>query len=226
MVEVIDRRLLCVDVDGFAWIKRGSAIAYQGELRFRLEQVLQAEAIGLKAGPLRNAVMREAVPLAKAEGRGRLYLSNDGKFSTIFRLNAESLYVTSSNLLAFESTLEHEIRMLGGVGLLAGGILVVRLSGTGWVAVSSYGNPLTLRVTEDEPVSTDPTATLAWTSGLWPELKTDLEIASFLAHGGGEPIQMYFGGNGSVTVHARSRTEAVRASLLRQLTSWATKLFV
>jgi uncharacterized protein (AIM24 family) len=50
------------------------------------------------------------------------------------------------------------------------------------------------------PFSTDPHATLAWSGGLSPELKTDLSWRSALAHGGHEPVQMFFRGEGYVVV--------------------------
>lgn len=220
MVEVIERRLLSVDVDGFVWIKRGSVIAYNGALRFHLDPVFQPDAVRLLTGPLRGAILREAVPIARAVGTGRLYVSLDGRFSTLIRLSNETIFVASTNLLAFESTLEHQIQTVGSVGLLAGGLFVVRLSGTGFVALSSSGTPLPLRVTERDPLSTDPTATVAWSAGLWPELKTDLGMGSLVAHGGGEPIQMCFRGQGQVFVHARSRAEVVRSSMVRRISTW------
>ena len=50
--EVVGQRLVRVEVDGFVWIKRGTVIAYQGDLRFRPEDVFQSEAIGWKGGPI------------------------------------------------------------------------------------------------------------------------------------------------------------------------------
>lgn len=223
--EVVDHRLVRIEVDDFVWIKRGTVIAYHGDLQFRLEEVFQSEAIGLEAGPVRSALKREAVPLSRAEGRGRLFLSDEGKFNRVFRLEGQRMFVASQYLLAFEPTLEHQIRLVGGVGALAGGPFIVQLTGTGFVAISSKGDPLTLRVTPNDPVSTDPTATVAWTSGLWPELKTDLELRSLVAHGGGEPIQMFFGGDGHVVVNARSRMEVMRSSILQRVRSNLARLF-
>lgn len=222
--EVINRRLLCVDIDGFLWIKRGTVVAYHGHLKFRLDRVVQADAI--RNGPARSAVKREFVPLCRAIGRGRLYLSNNGQGNRIVRLNDETLFVSSENLVAFESTLCHEILTLGSVGALAGGLLVVKLSGSGRVAISAHGEPLALRVTPDNPVATDPTAVLAWTSHLWPSLKSDLELRLLVAHGGGAPIQMAFEGDGWMFVHGRNRIEAARASIARRVFARLTRVFL
>jgi uncharacterized protein (AIM24 family) len=80
-----------------------------------------------------------------------------------------------SNLLAFEPTLEHEVHMVNGVGVLAVGIYVVRISENGLVALRVKGVLLTMSVTPDNPVSADPTVTTAYTSGLWPGLKTNFD---------------------------------------------------
>ena len=143
-----------IDVDGFVWIKRGCVVAYHGDLRFHLEPVVQAEALRLASGPARSALKREAVPYSRAEGKGCLYLSNEGKYARVVRLENESIFAVSSDLLAFESTIDHQILMPGGVGVLAGGLFVVRLSGTGAVAFSTHGEPMTMRVTAREEVST------------------------------------------------------------------------
>jgi uncharacterized protein (AIM24 family) len=223
--EVVNHRLVRIEVDDFVWIKRGTLIAYHGDMKFRLEEVFQSEAIRVKAGPVRSALKREAVPLSRAEGRGCLYLSDDGKYTRVFRLTGQRMCIASSYLLAFEPALEHRQRLVGGVGVLAGGVFLVELSGAGFVAIGIKGDPLTLRVTPDHPVSTDPTATVAWTSGLWPELKTDLEMRSLVAHGGGEPIQMLFRGDGYVVVNARSRMELLRNSVVRRMKSMVTQWF-
>ncbi len=222
--EVVDHRMVRIEVNDFVWIKRGTVIAYHGDMKFRLEEVFQPEAIRLTAGPVRSALKREAVPLSRAEGRGCVFLSDDGKYNRVFRLESRPLFVASPYVLAFEPTVTHQVRLVGGVGVLAGGIFIVELTGQGFVAISIKGDPLTLRVTPDNPVSTDPTATVAWTSGLWPELKTDFEVRSLVAHGGGEPIQMLFRGDGYVVVNARSRFEALRSSFAKRIASRITKL--
>jgi uncharacterized protein (AIM24 family) len=223
--EVVDHRLVRIEVDDFVWIKRGTLIAYHGNLTFRLEEVFQPESMRLTAGPVRSALKREAVPLSRATGRGCVFLSDEGRYNRVLRLERQRLFVASQYLLAFQPTLQHEVRLAGGVGALSGGIFVVQLAGTGFVAISSKGDPLTLRVTPDDPVSTDPTATVAWTSGLWPELKTDLDVRSLAGHGGGAPLQMLFGGEGYVVVNARSRMEAVRSSIFQRMRSKLARVF-
>jgi uncharacterized protein (AIM24 family) len=217
--EVITKRFVRIEVEDYVWIKRDSVIAYHGDLKFRRERVFQAQAIGLKAGPLREAMKRELVPLARAEGKGTLFVSDRGNHNQIIRVGGGSVWVVSTCVLAFQPSLKHEVRLLGGVGLLSGGIFMIRLSGDGDVAVAMKGDPLTLRVTPDNPVSCDPTAVISWSGDLWPELKTDIEVRTVIGQGGGAAIQMLFQGEGYVVVHARSGLAEMRSTVLKRAIS-------
>lgn len=84
--------------------------------------------------------------------------------------------------------------------MLAGGLFNVRLEGTGIVAITTHYDPLTLRVSADRSVTTDPGATVAWSGSLNPEFKTDVSLKSFIGRGSGESIQMSFSGEGFVVV--------------------------
>jgi uncharacterized protein (AIM24 family) len=83
---------------------------------------------------------------------------------------------------------------------MAGGLFKMKLSGTGMVAITTHYDPLTLRVTPEKPVSTDPNATVAWSGSLTPEFKTDISLKTFFGRGSGESIQMHFAGDGFVVV--------------------------
>jgi len=187
-------RILTIEVDGGVWLKPGAAIAYRGDLRFERLPTLQGR-------DLKDMIRRELVPLVRAVGRGRLYCAHHGWHLRVLHLADETLCVSAEELLAFEETLEHEIFLVGKrVGVAAGGLFGVRFSGTGALAFGVHGSPLTLPVTPANPVSTDPHATLAWSGELVPELKTDLSWRSVFRHGGSEPFQMSFQGEGFVVV--------------------------
>jgi uncharacterized protein (AIM24 family) len=187
-------RILRVDVDGGVWIKPGAAIAYRGDIVFE-------RLATLRAPTLKDAAFREITPLVRAVGRGRLYCGRRGSHVHIKRLAGESLAVNCDHLLAFEESLRVETRIVEhGVGLAAGGLIVMQLSGHGALAIASHGEMLTLRSAPDSPVCTDPHATVAWSAGLTPELKTDLGWRSIIGHGGQEPVQMLFEGCGEVMV--------------------------
>lgn len=199
-------RTLRIDVDGSVWLKPGAAIAYRGNLAFERRATLDAE------DPV-DALLRETAPLARAVGRGRLYCAQHGSHVHVVRLAGEAVSVAWADLLAFESGLSFETRLVAhGVGLAAGGLAVVRLSGDGIFAMVTHGQPLTFVVTPDAPVCTDPHATLAWSDTLEPTLKTDLPWRSVVGHGGHEPFQMRFAGHGFVMVQPFEDPSRVRLS--------------
>lgn len=211
-------RMLGIDVNGGVWLKPGAAIAYRGELVF-------ARRATLDAASATDAVLRETAPLVRAVGRGRLYCAHRGSHVRVVRLDGESIVVAWPDLLAFEEALEFRPRMVGhGVGIAAGGLVAVTLSGHGSVALVTHGKPLSLRVLPGQPVSTDPHATLAWSATLAPTLKLDVSWRSIVGHGGQEPVQMHFDGDGFVIVQPfkdPSRLDGVDP--VKRLTSLATK---
>jgi uncharacterized protein (AIM24 family) len=187
-------RTLRIDVDGGVWLKPGAAIAYRGDIMFERLATLDASS-------LQDVVMRETAPLVRAVGKGRLYCAHHGSHVRVIRLAEESLVVAWTDLLAFEESLTFSTSLVAhGVGIAAGGLVSVMLSGHGAVAIATHGQPLTLAVEPGNPVNTDPHATLAWSATLTPMLKTDVSWRSVFAHGGHEPAQMHFDGTGFVVV--------------------------
>jgi uncharacterized protein (AIM24 family) len=187
-------RMLRIEVDGGVWLKPGAAIAYRGPIRFERLPTLGA-------GSLVDAAMRELSPIVRGVGRGRLYCANHGAHVRVIRLAGETINVVSHDLIAFEDSLLFEPHVAAhGIGVAAGGLIIMKLSGHGALAIASHGEPLTLSVAADDPVSTDPHATIAWSGDLTPTLKTDLNWRSLFGHGGHEPVQMFFEGEGFVMV--------------------------
>jgi len=195
--ELENERMLEVHVDGLVWSKLGAMVAYRGGLSFKREGMLE-KGVG---NALMKFVSGEMAPLSKIEGRGVVYLADNGKHITILRLQNETINVNGNDLLAFEDSVEYKITMHRKVsGMLSGGLFSVRLSGQGLVAIMSHGRPLTLRVLPDDPVMTDPNATIAWSGHLTPNLKTDLNFKTLIGRGGGETFQMTFQGDGFVVI--------------------------
>jgi ABC-type transport system substrate-binding protein len=107
----------------------------------------------------------------------------------------------TGDVLAFEPTLKWDITIMRKMSaMLAGGLFNVRFDGSGMLAITTHYDPVTLRVTPNQPVFTDPNATIAWSGGLTPEFKTDISLKTFLGRGSGESIQMMFNGDGFVVI--------------------------
>lgn len=195
--ELETERLLEVNLNGQVWAKAGSMISYEGNIKFEREGILEH---GLGKF-VKKALSGEGAQLMKANGQGRLYIADSGKKITILDLEGESIFINGNDLLAFQDGLDWNIKLMRRVaGMMAGGLFNVRLEGHGLVAFTSHYEPLTLLVTPNTPVFTDPNATVAWSGNLEPDFVTDVQLKSFFGRGSGESVQMKFSGNGFVVV--------------------------
>ncbi|MHB8865868.1 MAG: AIM24 family protein [Pirellulaceae bacterium] len=209
LFELESSRMLEVNLDGLVWIKTGAMVAYLGNIKFEREGILE-KGIGKM---LKKAVTGEGTRLTKARGTGRMYLADKGKSVQILRLENDTIFVNGSDLMAFEPTIEWDIKMMRKLtAIAAGGLFNVRLEGSGLVAITSHFEPLTLMVRPGQPVRTDPNATIAWSGSLQPEFRADVSLKTFFGRGSGESIQMEFNGNGFVVIQPYEETTFQAAS--------------
>ncbi|MEM9826557.1 MAG: AIM24 family protein [Planctomycetota bacterium] len=197
LFEMESERMLELNLNGAVWTKMGSMVAYRGQVKFTREGILE-QGIG---NLLKKAVSSEGARLTKAEGRGKVYLADSGKKITILNLENDSIFVNGSDLLAFEPSLQYDIKIMKKVSsMLAGGLFNIHLQGSGMVAFTTHYDPLTLLVTPDNPVISDPNATVAWSGTLQPKIRTDVSLKTFFGRGSGESIQTEYQGNGFVVI--------------------------
>jgi len=195
--ELETSRILEVNLSEKVWAKMGSMVSYTGKIKFERERVLE-HGVGKM---FKKALTGEGTSLMKATGNGQLYLADQGKKITIFDLSNETITVNGNDLLAFEPSIQWDIKLMRKVaGMMSGGLFNVKLQGTGKVAITTHFDPLTLLVQPGEPVITDPHATVAWSGNLNPEFLTDMNIRTFLGRGSGESFQMRFSGEGFVII--------------------------
>ena len=195
--EMESARLLEVNLNGRIWTKMGSMVAYRGQVKFTREGILE-HGVGKF---LKKAVSGEGARLTKAEGTGKVYLADQGKKVTILNLQGETIVVNGNDLLAFEEQIQWDISIMKKMtAMVAGGLFNERLEGHGLVAITSHYDPLTLQVNSQDPVITDPNATIAWSGNLEPKFRTDVSLKTFFGRGSGESIQMQFEGEGFVVI--------------------------
>jgi uncharacterized protein (AIM24 family) len=172
----------------------GSMVAYQGEFRFERT----------RAGWRRifkRALTPEGGRLMEVSGVGEVFLAHLAKQIYRVRLDDEEVTCNSRNVLAFESGIEWDIRRVrrGLAGKVAGGLFNTHLSGSGWVALVSEGQPVLLRPSE-APTFADPQAAIAWSGSLETTFKSGFQARTFIGLGSGESVQMGFQGEGWVLV--------------------------
>ncbi|MEO0796185.1 MAG: AIM24 family protein [Verrucomicrobiota bacterium] len=195
--ELETDRFLEVNLNGSIWMKKGAMVAYNGQIKFTREGIL-AQGVG---NLLKKAVSGEGAQLTKAEGTGQLYLADSGKKVKVLNLQNEAICVNGNDILAFEMQIDNKIKMMRKVSaMLSGGLFNVRLQGQGMIAFATHFEPLTLQVTPNNPVITDPNATVAWSANLEPTFRKDVSFKTFIGRGSGESFQMEFAGTGFVVV--------------------------
>lgn len=184
-------------------LKKGAMVAYDGEIKFEREGLL-SKGIG---NLLKKTVSGEGTTMMKTSGTGRVYAADFAKKIRILYLENEAINVNGNDVLAHEEAIRSDIKMMSNAGsIMGGGLFQVRLSGTGHVAVTTHGDPLTLLVKPGKPVFTDPNATVAWSGNLVPTMKTDISLKTFIGRGSGESFQMKFEGEGWVIVQPYEET--------------------
>lgn len=170
----------------------GSMVAYQGDAKF------ESAGAGGTAKWLKQKVSGEGQALMTINGSGEVFLADMGKEIQVMYLENDSISVNGSSILAHSASIEGDVHRVGGAGAMAGGMWNVALSGTGYVAVTTDGPPLTLDVST--PTFADPQAVVMWTGGVTMNIKADVNLKTFIGKGSGETFQMAFGGTGWVMV--------------------------
>ena len=174
--------------------KAGAMVAYQGDVSF------EHAGSGGMGRMLKKAVSGEGTTLMKISGTGEVFLADTAQDIHLIYLESDAITVNGTNLLAFDSGIEWDIKRMEGVsGMMGGGLFNMALHGTGWVAIISDGPPVLLN-TGDAPTFADPQAAITWASSLQTGIKTDIKLKNFIGRGSGESVQMSFTGQGWVLV--------------------------
>ena len=192
-----NERLLDARLEGKLWMKTGAMVGYYGNITFTREGISEH---GLKR-LVKKAITGEGTSLTKAIGSGNLYLADQGKKVSVIDLRGQSLTVNGHSILAFQDCIDWDITFIKQVAaMITGGFFQVRLCGMGVVAITTHFDPIVLKVSAANPVMTDYNATVAWSSGVTPSLKTDVSMQTVIGRGSGESVQLAFHGDGFVVI--------------------------
>ncbi|MFF7953476.1 TerD family protein [Streptomyces griseorubiginosus] len=147
--------------------KQGSMVAYQGDIDFA------HKGSGL-LGKLTGALTGQGMSLMRCTGNGEVFLADEASRVFVIRLQGEQLYTSAQGVLAFDETLETEVRRIEGAGLPGGGFFSMLFSGTGAVVVKTRGVPVVLPVGPATYV--DGNAVIAWSAGAQAVTTTSLRL--------------------------------------------------
>src|SRR5690349_3194465 len=174
----------------------GTMVAYQGQVQF---EALGSGGIGKF---LKQKLTGEGVPLMKVTGRGDVFLADRAADLHLVDLEpGDALSINGANVLAFDSTLQYDIKMVQGAGMLSNaGLFNCVFSGQGRIAVTTKGTPVVLNV--DQPTYVDPQAAICWSANLQTgyHRAEQMGLGTLLGRTTGERYTMSFAGQGFVVV--------------------------
>ncbi len=192
-----NRRMLKVDLTGtggFFYARQGSMVAYQGDVDF------DYEGSGGIGKMFKKAFTGEGMSLMKVSGSGDVFLAQDADQIFVLELEDEAVTVNGRSVLAFESSLTWDINRVEGASMMSGGLFNTTFTGSGMLAVLSYGDPVVLDV--DVPTFVDMQAAVLWSAGLSSSVRKTAKLGAAVGRGSGEAYQLALSGRGIVVVQA------------------------
>ena len=189
-------KMLKVELNGEIMARRGAMVGYQGQVQF---QGLGAGGVGKW---LKSKVTGEGVPIMKMTGKGDVFLANEAQDIYLIDLEGnDALSINGANVLAFDSTLQYDIKMVQGMGMLSSaGLFNCVFTGTGRIAITTHGTPVVVQV--DQPTYADPQAAVCWSATLQTGFHRaeNLGLGTLIGRTSGEMFTMSFAGQGFVVI--------------------------
>jgi len=169
-------------------------VAFQGDVQFDYQG---AGGIGKV---IKKAVTGEGVELMRCTGRGDVFFADLASDVHVIDIEPnDGISVNGVSVLAFEPSLQWDIKMVQGAGMISGGLFNTVFTGQGKLAITTKGTPVVLTV--DAPTFVDTDAVVAWSAGLHTSIRTGgFKPMSLLGRASGEAYQMGFAGQGWVIV--------------------------
>jgi uncharacterized protein (AIM24 family) len=186
-------QMLRVHLGGDVLAVKGAMVSYQGQIRFDHEKA------GSVGKLFKKVVTGEDVSLMRVSGEGDVFFASEAGFVFLIDLTGDALSVNARNLLAFDSTIDWDIKRVQGAGMLSGGLFNTTLQGTGTVAIHTVGQPVILDCSL-QPTFVDVQACVGWSANLVPQVVSSMNVRSMLRGGSGEAFQYAFSGPGFVIV--------------------------
>ncbi|HEX8632266.1 MAG TPA: AIM24 family protein [Catenuloplanes sp.] len=189
-------KMLKIELRGDCMARVGSMVAYQGQVQF------QALGSGGISKFIKQKLTGEGVPLMKVSGNGDVFLGDRAADIHLIDLDqGDALSINGANVLAFESSLQYDIKMVQGAGMMSSaGLFNCVFTGRGRIAVTTKGTPVVLTV--DQPTYVDPQAAICWSASLQTgyHRAEQMGLGTLLGRTTGEAFTMSFAGQGFVVV--------------------------
>ncbi|OIJ98247.1 TerD family protein [Streptomyces monashensis] len=135
--------------------RQGSMVLYQGKIDFSYKGA------GF-AGRIVGHATGQEMQLMRCTGQGQVFLAENATQLHPIELQGDAICVSAENVLAFDETLQHEVRRIEGHGISGGALFTMQFQGTGTIVVKTHGTPVVLPVTPT--TFADCNAVVAWSA--------------------------------------------------------------
>ncbi|MET8947076.1 TerD family protein [Streptomyces sp. NPDC004542] len=135
--------------------RQGSMVLYQGKVDFNYKGA------GFAGRIVGNATGQE-MQLMRCTGQGQVFLAENSTHLHPVELQGDAICVSAENVLAFDESLQYEVRRIEGHGIPGGALFTMQFQGTGTIVVKTHGTPVVLPVTPT--TFADCNAVVAWSA--------------------------------------------------------------
>ncbi|MFF7185475.1 TerD family protein [Streptomyces sp. NPDC008222] len=135
--------------------RQGSMVLYQGKVDFNYKGA------GFAGRIVGNATGQE-MQLMRCTGQGQVFFAENATHLHPIELQGDAICVSAENVLAFDESLQYEVRRIEGHGIPGGALFTMQFQGTGTIVVKTHGAPVVLPVTPTTFV--DSNAVVAWSA--------------------------------------------------------------
>ncbi|MEU5208311.1 TerD family protein [Streptomyces sp. NPDC020742] len=174
-------------VDGQPVLARqGSMVLYQGKVDFGYKGA------GFRGRIVGNATGQE-MQLMRCTGQGQVFFADNSAHVHPIELQGEALCVSAESVLAFDESLQYEVRRIEGHGIPGGALFTLQFQGTGTLVVTTHGTPVVLPVTPT--TFADANAIVAWSAGSQVIVSSQVSLRRHAYPGhSGESVNLQFRG--------------------------------
>ncbi|WP_030806223.1 TerD family protein [Streptomyces sp. NRRL S-337] len=174
-------------VDGQPVLARqGSMVLYQGKVDFSYKGA------GFRGRIVGNATGQE-MQLMRCTGQGQVFFAENSAHVHPIELQGEAICVSAESVLAFDESLQYEVRRIEGHGIPGGALFTMQFQGTGTLVVTTHGTPVVLPVTPT--TFADANAVVAWSAGSQVIISSQVSLRRHAYPGhSGETVNLQFRG--------------------------------
>ncbi|MFF7473799.1 TerD family protein [Streptomyces sp. NPDC008092] len=135
--------------------RQGSMVLYQGKVDFSYKGA------GFAGRIVGNATGQE-MQLMRCTGQGQVFFAENSANLHPIELQGDAICVSAESVLAFDESLQYEVRRIEGHGIPGGALFTMQFQGTGTIVVKTHGTPVVLPVTPT--TFADCNAIVAWSA--------------------------------------------------------------